>query len=52
MKHFTIHNLQSAAPKARPILEGLEWMVGFVPNVFAVMGGSATALNGFVEVTK
>ena len=52
MKHFTIHNLQSAAPKARPILEGLAKMVGFVPNVFAVMGGSAPALNGFVEVTK
>lgn len=27
-------------------------MVGFVPNVFAVMGGTAPALGGFVEVTK
>lgn len=52
MKHFTIHTLQSAAPKARPILEGLAKMVGFVPNVFAVMGGTAPALHGFVEVTK
>lgn len=52
MEHFTIHNLQSAAPKARPILEGLAKMVGFVPNVFAVMGGTAPALSGFVEVTK
>jgi len=52
MKHFTIHTVQSAAPKARPVLEGLSKMVGFVPNVFAVMGGTAPALSGFVEVTK
>lgn len=44
MKFFTIHSLESAAPKALPILEGLRKMVGFVPNVFAVMGG--TARNG------
>ena len=52
MKHFTIHTVQSAAPKAGPILDGLAKMVGFVPNVFAVMGGTAPALGGFVEVTK
>ncbi|MGI9370227.1 MAG: carboxymuconolactone decarboxylase family protein [Ruegeria sp.] len=52
MKNYTIYTQQSAAPKARPILEGLAKMVGFVPNVFAVMGGTAPALNGFVEVTK
>lgn len=52
MKHYTIHTSETATAEARPVLDGLEQMLGFVPNVFAVMGGTPTALNGFVEVTK
>lgn len=52
MKYFTIHSLETAALAARPVFEGLAKMIGFVPNVFAVMGGSPPALKGLVEVTS
>ena len=51
MKHYTIHTSETAPAETRPVLDGLKKMIGFVPNVFAVMGGTSSALNGFVEVT-
>ena len=52
MSYFTIHTSETASPAARPVLDGLAKMMGFVPNVFAVMGGTPPALKGFAEVTK
>lgn len=52
MKHFTLYNIDNAAPSSRPVLQGLAKMIGFVPNVFAIMGNAPSALIGFAEVTK
>lgn len=52
MRNFTIYTAETAADAARPLLEGLARMIGFLPNVFAVMGSTPSALTGFTEVTK
>ncbi len=52
MRLFAIYNPSNADPAATPVLEGLAKMVGFLPNVFAVMGNAPAALMGFTEVTK
>lgn len=52
MRHYTLHTAETARGPAKQILAGLEKMIGFVPNVFAVMGGTPPVLAGFVEVTK
>ena len=52
MEHYTLYTTETAPAATQPVLDGIQRGVGFLPNVFAVMGGSPSALNGFVEVTK
>jgi uncharacterized peroxidase-related enzyme len=50
MNDFTIYNSATARPPADDLLEGVENMLGFVPNIFAVAAESAPALYAFIEL--
>lgn len=52
MTRYTIHTPETATGAAKDMLAGLGRMIGFAPNVFAVMGANPPVLAGFVEVTK
>lgn len=51
MSVFTIYSPDIAPAPGSEILAGLKKMIGFVPNVFAVMGANAPVLSAFVELT-
>lgn len=50
MKPFHIHTPDSAPAPADTTLRGIEKMLGFVPNVFAVMAEAPVALRAFAEL--
>jgi uncharacterized peroxidase-related enzyme len=52
MDPFIIHTTDSADELASQILTGIHKKLGFVPNVFAVMGNSSPALAGFVALNR
>lgn len=51
MKHYTIYKHETAAPEALPVFNAAIEKRGFVPNVYAVYGGTPNALNGFAALT-
>jgi len=51
MDDCTLYTLANAPSPGREILAGLKKMIGFVPNVFAVMGATPPVLRGFTELT-
>jgi len=51
MDLFKIYTPENAPAPANDILGNLKKMIGFVPNVFAIMGGTHSALKSFVELT-
>jgi len=51
MKHYTIYKHETAAPEALPVFDATTEKRGFVPNVYAVYGGTPNALNGFAALT-
>jgi len=52
MTYFTIYTPDSAPTPSNEILDGLKKAMSFVPNVFAVMGGTPHVLSSFVELNK
>lgn len=52
MTHYTIYDQNTAIAPADTIFTGLEQMIGFVPNVFAVMGGTPNVLLAFTEMNQ
>jgi uncharacterized peroxidase-related enzyme len=51
MSRLTIPTLANAPEASRPALEGLKQALGTVPNLFAVIGNSPAALNGYMAFT-
>ncbi|NKB54198.1 MAG: carboxymuconolactone decarboxylase family protein [Rhizobiaceae bacterium] len=51
MSLYTLYTPQTAPAVTGEILSGLRKMIGFVPNVFAIMGSSEPVLRAFVELT-
>ena len=52
MTHYTIYDQDTAIAPADLVFSGLEQMVGFVPNVFAVLGGTPNVLSAFAEMNQ
>lgn len=52
MKQLEIHTPETAPAPANGMLRGLETMLGFVPNVFAVMAGTPPVLAAFMTVNQ
>lgn len=52
MKHYTIYKRDAAAPEALPVFDAITEKRGFVPNVYAIFGGTPDALNGFAALTS
>lgn len=52
MKRLEIHTSETAPKPADDMLRGLETMLGFVPNVFAVMAGTPPVLSAFMAVNQ
>jgi len=52
MTEFTIHTAQTAPERARPILEGAEKALGFVPNLYGVLAESPAALEAYTTLSK
>lgn len=52
MTRYTIYDQNTAIAPAGTIFTGLEQMIGFVPNVFAVMGGTPNVLSAFTEMNQ
>lgn len=51
MSRLDVPTLQTAPEASRPALEGLKKALGTVPNLFAVIGNSPAALNGYLGFT-
>lgn len=47
MNKFTLHTLESAPEKSKPVLVTLNQKFGFIPNVAASMADNPVLLNGF-----
>lgn len=52
MRDFNIYTSQTAPAPSAAVLSGLEDQLGFVPNVFAVLGGSTPALAAFAALNQ
>lgn len=52
MKPFRIYTQSNATPASGPVLKAVADMIGFVPNVFAVIAESSTALKAFVALNS
>src|SRR5687767_7685610 len=50
MTNFTIHTLESAPENAKPILQKLKELIGFVPNLAATMANAPTVLETFASI--
>ena len=50
MSHFPIYTIQTAPADAVPVLESLQQIFGFIPNIAAAMAGSPVLLGSFVPV--
>ena len=50
MKPFKIYTAETATPPADKLLLAVEDMVGFVPNVFAILAESEPSLRAFVHL--
>jgi len=52
MKHYDIFTPETAPQATAQTLQALKNKIGFVPNVFSVMGGSEAVLGGFVALNQ
>lgn len=50
MTDFTIHTVETAPEAAKPILEGAEKGLGFVPNLYATMAQSPELLKAYTQL--
>lgn len=52
MKPYTIYTPETAPSETVETLQALTRKIGFLPNVFAVMGGTPAVLAGFVALNQ
>jgi AhpD family alkylhydroperoxidase len=52
MKYYNIFTPETATLETKETLQSLTDKIGFLPNVFAVMGGTPAALDGFVALNQ
>lgn len=50
MKFYNLYTPNTAEPPVDSMLRAVEEMVGFLPNVFAVMGDAPPVLRAFIEL--
>jgi alkylhydroperoxidase family enzyme len=48
MPSFPIHDVASAPEQSRPVLERLQALFGFVPNIAGAMASSPVLIHGFI----
>ena len=52
MTKFTVHTMETAPARSRPLLESINKAFGFVPNLFAVFAESPAALQGALAMAE
>lgn len=52
MNAFTFPNVDNALPDARPLLEGPQKHLGFLPNLLAGLSNSPATLRSYAELSK
>ena len=52
MTDFTVHTIESAPAVAKPILQGAQKALGFVPNLYATMAEAPTILEGYTALSN
>lgn len=52
MRNFTIHSPESISRAAAAMLNGVAEQLGFLPNIFAVLGNANSALAGFIALNQ
>ena len=52
MDSFVLHTSDTTHGEVSQTLAGIADKLGFVPNMFAVMGGASAALGGFVSLNR
>ncbi len=52
MSQFPLHTLATAPAESRPVLEALQQVFGFVPNVAGEMAGSPVLIQGFIGLFR
>lgn len=50
MTDFTRHTVETAPATAKPILEGAQKGLGFIPNLYATMAEAPSLLNAYAQV--
>lgn len=50
MTQFTRHTLDTAPTDAKPVLEGAQKSLGFIPNLFATMAEAPALLNAYSQL--
>ena len=50
MTNFTVHTIEAAPVRSRPLLEGVKQALGFVPNLYCVFAESPAALQGALAI--
>jgi uncharacterized peroxidase-related enzyme len=52
MTTFEVHSVETAPPKAQPVLTALQKQLGMIPNLAAAMAESPQLLEGFTAIRK
>lgn len=52
MTDFTRHTVETAPAAAKPILEGAQKGLGFVPNLYATMAEAPSLLNAYAQISE
>ena len=52
MKQYTIHDKHTANEESAQLLNAVEGMISFVPNIFGVIAESTPALQAFVDLNN
>jgi len=50
MSEFTIHTLDSAPDKSKPLIQNTKQKLGFIPNLLAVMAESPATLESYLSL--
>ena len=51
MSGFTVHTIESAPQKSKPLLETSKKSLGFVPNLYGVFAESPETLEAYQQVS-
>lgn len=52
MSNFKKHSIDSAPEKSKPLLEGVEKQMGFIPNLFRYLAESPAALESYLKISE